>query len=196
MILLAVLIGPDAGFADLAPGLLVVGIGCGMFYPSVTTAAVTALDAARASLAGGIVYMFQIAGGAVGLGVATAIFTSAPRTSSAIRPIEGGLTLTGHEQAVLHGDLAGTDSAAAALAELPSKAIADIEEIVRHSFANGVQTSFRMIAVVAVVGFLVAVFDLGRTPDPKIPEPEPEPDPTGSASRSIRSAPAPAWEQE
>ena len=62
------LIGPDAGFVDLAPGLLVVGIGCGMFYPSITTAAVTALDAARASLAGGIVYMFQIAGGAVGLG--------------------------------------------------------------------------------------------------------------------------------
>ena len=168
-----------------------------MFYPSVTTAAVTALDAARASLAGGIVYMFQIAGGAVGLGVTTAIFTSASENELGdLAQSKVGLTLTGHEQAVLHGDLAGTDSAAAALAELPSKAIADIEEIVRHSFANGVQTSFQMIAVVAVVGFLVAVFDLGRTPDPKIPEPEPEPDPTGSASRSIRSAPAPAWEQE
>ena len=75
-VLLALLIGPDAGFEDLVPGLLAVGIGCGMFYPSVTTAAVTALDAARASLAGGIVYMFQIAGGAVGLGISTAIFTS------------------------------------------------------------------------------------------------------------------------
>ena len=49
----------------------------GMFYPSITTAAVTALDAARASLAGGIVYMFQIAGGAVGLGLSTTIFTTA-----------------------------------------------------------------------------------------------------------------------
>ena len=67
-VLLAILIGPDAGFTDVAPGLLAIGIGCGLFYPSVTTAAVTALDAARSSLAGGIVYMFQIAGGAVGLG--------------------------------------------------------------------------------------------------------------------------------
>jgi hypothetical protein len=29
-----------------------------------------------------------------------------------------------------------------------------------------VQTSFRVIAAVAIVGFLVAVFDLGRSPDP------------------------------
>jgi EmrB/QacA subfamily drug resistance transporter len=194
-ILLAVLTGPDAGYTDLAPGLLAVGIGCGMFYPSVTTAAVTALDAARASLAGGIVYMFQIAGGAVGLGISTAIFTSASENELGdLAQSKVGLTLTGHEQAVLHGDLAGTDSAAAALAELPSKAISDIQEIVRDSFANGVQTSFQMIAVVAAVGFLVAVFDLGRTPDPKSPEPEPEPDP--NPPRPIRSAPEPAWEPE
>ena len=51
-----------------------------------TTAAVTALDAARSSLAGGIVYMFQIAGGAVGLGIATAIFTGASEGRSAISP--------------------------------------------------------------------------------------------------------------
>jgi hypothetical protein len=57
-----------------------------------------------------------------------------------------------------------------------------------------VQTSFQMIAVVAAVGFLVAVFDLGRTPDPKSPEPEPEPDP--NPPRPIRSAPEPAWEPE
>ncbi len=77
------------------------------------------------------------------------------------------MTLTGHEQAVLHGTLAGTDSATDALSELPARAVADIERIVRDSFAHGVQTSFKVIAVVAVVGFLVAVFDLGRTPEPE-----------------------------
>ena len=41
-----------------------------------TTAAVTALDPSRASLAGGIVYMFQVAGGSVGLGIATTVFTA------------------------------------------------------------------------------------------------------------------------
>ena len=166
-VLLALLVGPGAAYLDVAAGLLAVGIGCGLFYPSVTTAAVTALDAARSSLAGGIVYMFQIAGGAVGLGAITAIFTSvsedelgdlvAERTSA---------TLTGHEQAVLHGALAGTDAAATALAELPGRAVAEIERIVRVSFADGVQASFRVIAAVAIVGFLYAVFGLARTPGP------------------------------
>lgn len=44
--------------------------------------------------------------------------------------------------------------------------MAEIEEIIRVSFADGAQASFRVIAAVAIVGFLVAVLDLGRTGDP------------------------------
>jgi len=166
-VLLALLVGPDAAYLDVAPGLLAIGIGCGLFYPSVTTVAVTALDAARSSLAGGIVYMFQIAGGAVGLGAITAIFTSVSEDELGDLVAERtSMTLTGHEQAVLHGTLAGTDAAATALAGLPSRAVAEIERIVRVSFADGVQASFRVIAAVAIVGFLYAVFGLARTPDP------------------------------
>ena len=169
-VLLAILIGPDAGFTDVAPGLLAIGIGCGLFYPSVTTAAVTALDAARSSLAGGIVYMFQIAGGAVGLGVSTAIFTSSSESQLGdLVSDQTGFTLTGHEQAVLHGTLAGTDAAAGALAELPARVAAEIHRLVADSFAHGVQTTFRVIAAVAIAGFLVAIIDLGRTPDPEDP---------------------------
>jgi EmrB/QacA subfamily drug resistance transporter len=63
-------------WAQLVPGMVVLGVGVGLFYSSVTTAAVTALDPSRASLAGGIVYMFQVAGGSVGLGIATTVFTA------------------------------------------------------------------------------------------------------------------------
>jgi EmrB/QacA subfamily drug resistance transporter len=63
-------------YSDLMPGLFILGVGFGLFYSSVTTAGVTALDPSRASLAGGIVYMFQIAGGSVGLGLNTAIVLS------------------------------------------------------------------------------------------------------------------------
>ena len=63
----------DSGYWWLVPGMCVLGIGVGLFYSSVTTAAVTTLDPARASLAGGVVYMCQIAGGAIGLGINTAI---------------------------------------------------------------------------------------------------------------------------
>jgi EmrB/QacA subfamily drug resistance transporter len=76
MILLSGLEAGD-GFGALVPGMVVLGAGIGVFYSSVTTAGVTALDDSRSSLAGGIVYMFQIAGGSVGLGVNTAIVASA-----------------------------------------------------------------------------------------------------------------------
>ena len=65
-------------FDSLVPGMVVLGIGVGLFYSSITTAAVTSVDPSRSSLASGIVYMFQVAGGAVGLGVNTAIVHTTP----------------------------------------------------------------------------------------------------------------------
>ncbi len=71
------MIHPMTTYDDLLPGMVVFGIGVGLFYSSVTTAAVTALDPSRSSLAGGIVYMFQIAGGSIGLGLNTALVVTA-----------------------------------------------------------------------------------------------------------------------
>jgi EmrB/QacA subfamily drug resistance transporter len=67
----------DSSYWSLVPGMVIVGVGVGLFYSAITTTAVTALDPSRSSLAGGIVYMCQIAGGAIGLGVNTAIIASA-----------------------------------------------------------------------------------------------------------------------
>ena len=64
-------------YDQLIFGMVVLGIGVGLFYSSITTAAMTALDPSQASLAGAIVYMFQIAGGSIGVGFNTAIVVSA-----------------------------------------------------------------------------------------------------------------------
>ena len=57
--------------------MAVLGVGIGLFYPTATTVGVTAVDEARRSLAGAIIYMFQIAGGSVGLGLTTTVFIGA-----------------------------------------------------------------------------------------------------------------------
>jgi EmrB/QacA subfamily drug resistance transporter len=69
----------DAGssYGSLVPGMVVLGVGIGSFYPTATTAGVTSVDASQTSLAGGIVYMFQIAGGSIGLGLTTTVFSAA-----------------------------------------------------------------------------------------------------------------------
>jgi EmrB/QacA subfamily drug resistance transporter len=74
-----------SGYAALIPGMVVLGIGAGSFIPTATTAGVTSVDESQTSLAGGIVYMFQIAGGSIGLGLTTTVF------SAAIPPFVDGL---------------------------------------------------------------------------------------------------------
>ena len=69
-------IAANTTYDQLVPGMVVLGIGVGLFYSSITTAAITAVDASQASLAGAIVYMFQIAGGSIGVGFNTAIVVS------------------------------------------------------------------------------------------------------------------------
>jgi EmrB/QacA subfamily drug resistance transporter len=66
-----------SSYGSLVPGMVVLGLGVGSFYPTATTAGVTSVDDSQTSLAGGIVYMFQIAGGSIGLGLTTTVFSAA-----------------------------------------------------------------------------------------------------------------------
>jgi MFS family permease len=67
----------ESGYAVLVPGMLVLGFGNGLFFSSAVTAAISSLHESRAGLASGILYMLQVCGGAVGLGISTTIVTSA-----------------------------------------------------------------------------------------------------------------------
>ena len=77
-------ISPTTTYDELIFGMVVLGVGIGLFYSSITTAAITALDETRASLGGAIVYMAEIAGGSIGLGVNTAIVLSAAHMADGI----------------------------------------------------------------------------------------------------------------
>jgi MFS family permease len=67
----------DSSFVVLVPGMIMLGIGTGLFYSSATTAAIASLPESRSGLAGGVFYMLQVAGGSLGLGIATTIVASA-----------------------------------------------------------------------------------------------------------------------
>jgi EmrB/QacA subfamily drug resistance transporter len=69
-------VGEGSTYGALVPGMFVLGIGIGSFYPTATTAGVTSVDESQSSLAGGILYMCQIGGGAVGLGLTTTVFSA------------------------------------------------------------------------------------------------------------------------
>jgi EmrB/QacA subfamily drug resistance transporter len=155
------LISDDSEYPALIAGLAVVGIGSGLFYPSITTAAVTAVSEARASLAGGLVYMFQIAGGAVGLALTTAIFTLVSENEVGEQAAQAGAPLTEGETSVIHGVLAGTEPGTAAFGQLSTVGADRALGIVRDSFVSGLQVGFRVVAAVALIGFILAIVKVG-----------------------------------
>jgi EmrB/QacA subfamily drug resistance transporter len=140
-------IDSGSGWGALVPGMIVLGLGVGLFYSSVTTAGVTALDPSRSGLAGGIVYMFQVAGGSVGLALTTAIFTTAShdKLQQELAP--------GRDLDEVEGVLAGTQEAR----RLPEQVI----DVVRDAFAAGMQWSFRVVALLALGGLIVSVLFVG-----------------------------------
>ena len=156
--------GSGSEYLTLVPGLVLIGVGAGFFYPTATTAAVNMLDESRSSLAGGITYMFQVAGGAVGLGLTTAIFTIRSEDAVAAAAAEEGLKMSEGQASVIHGLLAGTDAGQSALAEFSGPVADRITAVVVDSFAAGVQMSFRVVAAIALLGLVVAVIGV-RPPD-------------------------------
>jgi EmrB/QacA subfamily drug resistance transporter len=98
--LIALLVDQES-YAAIVPGMAVLGLGIGLFYPTVTTVGVTAVAESRRSLAGAIIYMFQIAGGSVGLGLTTTVFTEAGEGASGTDAfIDGIQTAFGMDAAI------------------------------------------------------------------------------------------------
>jgi EmrB/QacA subfamily drug resistance transporter len=152
------LVGADSGYAALVPGMLVMGFGIGLFYSTVTTAGVGALDKAHTSLAGGIVYMCQIAGGSVGLGLTTAIVTSVARdhvSSSAVAD-----RLTHNQEIAVNKVLAGTDTGQQLLHQFPAIA-GELTNLAKQALAAGMSAGYVVVGSLAFLGFLVATLGVG-----------------------------------
>ncbi|HEY5814793.1 MAG TPA: MFS transporter [Solirubrobacterales bacterium] len=92
------MVGERSSYGSLVAGMVVLGIGIGSFYPTATTAGVTSVEEKDTSLAGGIVYMFQIAGGSIGLALTTTVFSAQGDFVEGIEAafrLDAGLSLVG-----------------------------------------------------------------------------------------------------
>jgi hypothetical protein len=151
----------DSGYTELVAGMVAIGLGLGLFLSTATTAAVTSLDPSRASLAGGLAYMFQIGGGSVGLGLTTTVFTSGTHVSLAEDVKRLGAQVPDAQQNAIHGILAGTEPARQALSHFTAHTADQLERIVREAFTAGFHGAFLLDAGLAAVGFVTTVLFVG-----------------------------------
>ncbi|QFT33803.1 Multidrug resistance protein stp [Labrenzia sp. THAF82] len=145
------------GYLALVPIMVLVGLGGGLVFGPAGTAAVNAVGAKGAGLAGGLSFMFHLGLGAIGIAFATSMMFL-----SATRVVENALAAAtiklGSQD--IHTLAAGTlkDPAVAAIIDkLNSKDAVTVTAAVRDSFAEGLHTAFWFGLVVAAVGVVVSL---------------------------------------
>ncbi len=67
----------DSGYLDLLPGFMLLGIGIAMTMSPMTSAAMNAVPVQKAGIASGVLSMFRMVGGSLGIAVTGAIFQGA-----------------------------------------------------------------------------------------------------------------------
>jgi EmrB/QacA subfamily drug resistance transporter len=154
------LLDETSGYGSVVPGMVVLGVGVGLFYSAVTTAALTAVEPSRSSLAGGLLYMFQIAGGAVVLALTTTVFlaTSSAEIDDGAQQV--GISLSSSELVDVQGVLIGTETGQALVAADPAQA-EQLTEVVRDAFVSGMRWAFSFDALLAAAGLAIALLAVG-----------------------------------
>jgi EmrB/QacA subfamily drug resistance transporter len=74
-------IAVDSSYGDLLPGFMLLGIGIAMTMSPMTTAAMNAVPVEKAGIASGVLSMFRMVGGSLGVAVTGAIFQGAVGTT-------------------------------------------------------------------------------------------------------------------
>ncbi len=160
--LVIIILGFGGGFYGFLPGLVISGIGFGFAVPSITTAAVGSVRESRASLAGGITYMFQLVGGALGLAIVTTIFTDVAKSDVARRISSSGLVLSENHQADVLDFILGSGSKSALIADFGATRLSDLMPHIQHSYVTGLEYGLGFAAVIVALGAIIALLPIGE----------------------------------
>ena len=156
-VLLVVLFGFGSNYYGLIPGYLVAGVGLGFAVPSITTAGVSAVSESRGSLAGGMLYMFQLVGGAFGLAVATTIFTNFAKNDLLSRLSESALNLSEAQKSQIVDFVIGSGNKQSILDSLGQEQFTEIFSHVHHAYITGVSGGLIFTAILSGIGALLAI---------------------------------------
>jgi EmrB/QacA subfamily drug resistance transporter len=98
-------IAVDSTYLDLLPGFMLLGIGIAMTMSPMTSAAMNAVPVQKAGIASGVLSMFRMVGGSLGIAVTGAIFQGL--VSSRLESLLGGTGVTTAQQESISDQLGG-----------------------------------------------------------------------------------------
>jgi EmrB/QacA subfamily drug resistance transporter len=184
-------IAVDSSYLDLLPGFMLLGIGIAMTMSPMTSAAMNAVPVQKAGIASGVLSMFRMVGGSLGVAVTGAIFQGL--VSSRLDSLLSGSRISAADRAEISEQL-GSGSVTGALKGLDPVQAKQAASAGAESFVYALGHAMSVSGAVALAGAVVGVVAIrakGKGPS-TVKEAEASVNPGGSAVAAIEeSAPAP-----
>jgi EmrB/QacA subfamily drug resistance transporter len=148
-------------YADLLPTFMLMGLGIGLTMSPMSTAAMNAVDTAKAGLASGVLSMSRMVGGTFGVAAVGALFQSTSDSRLASRL--GDLPLSSQQQAWFTDNL-GSGNMSSHLAQLDPTTAGKVDHVLTETFVNALSTSLKLSTAVAAAGVVIALVMLRGAP--------------------------------
>ena len=141
-------IAVDSSYLDLLPGFMLLGIGVAMTMSPMTSAAMNAVPVQKAGIASGVLSMFRMVGGSLGIAVTGAIFQGL--VSSKLDTLLSGSGVTEAQRQSISDQLGG-----GTVPKVPGLDAAQVKEITvagNEAFVYAVSHAMTVSGFVALVG--------------------------------------------
>jgi EmrB/QacA subfamily drug resistance transporter len=161
----------DSGYGDLLPAFILMGLGVGFTMSPMSTAAMNAVNEAKAGVASGILSMSRMVGGTFGVAAVGALFQTL--SDDRLHSKLSGLGLSASEKAWFRDNI-GSGDVDARLRLLPPDTAHRVSAALHDTFIHSLTAAMRLSMVVAALGAAIALVavEMKRRPAP-VARPQP-----------------------
>jgi EmrB/QacA subfamily drug resistance transporter len=145
-------IAVDSGYLELLPGFMLLGIGVAMTMSPMTSAAMNAVPVQKAGIASGVLSMFRMVGGSLGIAVTGAIFQGL--VSSRLSDLLAGSGVSAARQSRISDSL-GSGSTEGAVSGLAPAQVKRVQAAGSEAFVYALGHAMTVSAIVALLGAVI-----------------------------------------
>jgi EmrB/QacA subfamily drug resistance transporter len=149
-------IAVDSTYLDLLPGFMLLGIGIAMTMSPMTSAAMNAVPVQKAGIASGVLSMFRMVGGSLGVAVTGAIFQGL--VTSKLDSLLSGSGVTAAQRGAVSEQLGG-----GSVQKVPGLSAAQAKEVTtagNEAFVYALGHAMTVSAFVALLGAAIGAFGI------------------------------------
>jgi EmrB/QacA subfamily drug resistance transporter len=150
-------ISTSTHYSELWPPLALLGLGIGTALTPMNLAALGAMPPRNHGAVAAIITTLGGLGATFGVALSGAVFESLQTDRTVTQAAARGIHLTDSAASTLDGLLAGTPSAAKALAKLPPDQHGSITDAVHHAFTSALGTTMRLSFAIVVSGIVLTL---------------------------------------